>query len=57
LFVNAFRRADDLAIAMEAKCYRGGRGRTHYRKLQIKKNDIIIFAFTIIVAIITSLIF
>ena len=57
LFVNAFRRADDLAIAMEAKCYRGGRGRTHYRKLQIKKNDMLIFAFIIIVAIITSLIF
>ncbi len=28
LFVSAFRRADDLAIAMEARCYRGGQGRT-----------------------------
>ena len=29
LFVSAFRRADELALAMEARCYRGGEGRTH----------------------------
>lgn len=34
LFVNAFRRADDLALAMEARAYRGGQGRTHWRELQ-----------------------
>lgn len=28
LFVSAFRRADDLAMAMEARCYNGGEGRT-----------------------------
>ncbi|UCE18080.1 MAG: energy-coupling factor transporter transmembrane protein EcfT [Gemmatimonadota bacterium] len=38
LFLSAFRRADELAIAMEARCYRGGIGRTHFqvRTLSIK---------------------
>jgi len=57
LFVNAFRRADDLAIAMEAKCYRGGMGRTHYRKLQIKKSDFLALAFILIIVISTSIFF
>jgi len=34
LFVGAFRRADDLAVAMEARCYRGGEQRTKMRELQ-----------------------
>ena len=33
LFVSAFRRADELALAMEARCYRGGEGRTRMRQL------------------------
>ena len=33
LFISAFRRADDLATAMEARCYRGGEGRTKMRRL------------------------
>jgi len=57
LFVNAFRRADDLAIAMEAKCYRGGKGRTHYRKLQIKSNDVFILSFIIILTMTTSFLY
>lgn len=39
LFVGAFRRADDLATAMEARCYRGGKGRTSLKKLSFGKND------------------
>lgn len=39
LFVGAFRRADDLAMAMEARCYRGGEGRTRYRQLRITAVD------------------
>lgn len=35
LFVGAFRRADDLALAMEARCYRGGEGRTRFRQLRL----------------------
>ena len=36
LFVSAFRRATDLAMAMEARCYRGGEGRTKMKPLQYK---------------------
>lgn len=43
LFVNAFRRADELAIAMEARCYRGGDGRTRLNVLKLDKKDIGIF--------------
>lgn len=39
LFVIIFRRADELALAMEARGYRGGKGRTRRRPLQWKKND------------------
>ncbi|NMB42179.1 MAG: energy-coupling factor transporter transmembrane protein EcfT [Firmicutes bacterium] len=39
LFVSAFRRADELAIAMEARCYRGGENRTKLRKLQTAPRD------------------
>ena len=39
LFLSAFRRADALAMAMEARCYRGGEGRTHMKELQIKTID------------------
>ena len=39
LFVSAFRRAGDLAMAMESRCYHGGEGRTRLRVLKITKND------------------
>lgn len=39
LFVSAFRRASDLAMAMESRCYHGGEGRTRLRVLKITKND------------------
>ncbi len=39
LFVSAFRRAGDLATAMEARCYRGGEGRTKLHPLKYKKRD------------------
>ena len=39
LFVSAFRRADELAIAMESRCYHGGEGRTRLRVLKTTKND------------------
>ncbi|MBE5787310.1 MAG: energy-coupling factor transporter transmembrane protein EcfT [Clostridiales bacterium] len=40
LFVSAFRRAGDLAMAMEARCYHGGQGRTRLRVLKCTKNDL-----------------
>ncbi len=42
LFISAFRRADDLATAMEARCYRGGVGRTRMKQFKISQNDYII---------------
>lgn len=39
LFVSAFRRANDLAMAMEARCYRGGEGRTKMKPLKYKRKD------------------
>lgn len=43
LFVNAFRRADELATAMEARCYRGGENRTRLNELKLDRTDIIVF--------------
>lgn len=48
LFVSAFRRANDLAMAMEARCYRGGEGRTKMKPLVYKKNDYVAYLITII---------
>ena len=44
LFVSAFRRANELAMAMEARCYHGGGGRTKMKPLKYKKRDGIAFA-------------
>lgn len=44
LFISAFRRANDLAMAMEARCYRGGDGRTKMKPLIYKKRDYIGYA-------------
>ena len=44
LFISAFRRANDLAMAMEARCYRGGDGRTKMKPLVYKKEDRIGYA-------------
>ena len=44
LFISAFRRANDLAMAMEARCYRGGEGRTKMKPLVYKRIDIIALA-------------
>ncbi len=43
LFVSSFRRADELAIAMEARCYRGGEGRTRLNKLMYERRDMIVY--------------
>ena len=39
LFLSSFRRADELALAMEARCYRGGEGRTHLKALKFSAAD------------------
>lgn len=44
LFISAFRRADELATAMECRCYRGGSGRTKLKQLRFQLRDILTFA-------------
>lgn len=44
LFISAFRRANDLAMAMEARCYRGGEGRTKMKPLVYHKRDYAAYA-------------
>jgi energy-coupling factor transport system permease protein len=39
LFLSSFRRAEELAMAMEARCYRGGKGRTKWRELHFSRLD------------------
>ena len=41
LFVSAFRRADELAMAMESRCYHGGEGRTRMRELHFHAGDLV----------------
>ncbi len=48
LFISAFRRANDLAMAMEARCYRGGEGRTKMKPLRYKRRDAV--AYGVLVA-------
>ncbi len=48
LFVSAFRRANDLSLAMEARCYRGGEGRTKMYPLRYENRDYIGYALTLV---------
>ena len=47
LFISAFRRADELAMAMECRCYRGGDGRTRLKVLRCTRQDYIDLAVCI----------
>ena len=47
LFVSAFRRANDLAMAMEARCYCGGEGRTKMKPLVYEKRDYLAYTFSV----------
>lgn len=53
LFVSAFRRADELAMAMEARCYNGGEGRTKMKPLRYRREDrlayVMVFSFLALV--------
>ncbi|WP_404457080.1 energy-coupling factor transporter transmembrane component T family protein [Oceanobacillus kapialis] len=55
LFVSAFKRAEELAMAMEARGYNGGEGRTKLRELKINKRDIAIYL--LFIAVIAGLFF
>ena len=43
LFISAFRRADELATAMECRCYQGGEGRTKLKLLRYSRNDFVVY--------------
>ncbi|MGN0629765.1 MAG: energy-coupling factor transporter transmembrane component T family protein [Ruminococcus sp.] len=49
LFVSAFRRAEELATAMECRCYRGDTGRTKMKSVRAGRNDVIALTFTLII--------
>ena len=48
LFISAFRRADELATAMECRCYHGGEGRTRLRQLKSAPRDYFALAVTVL---------
>lgn len=56
LFVSAFRRANDLAMAMEARCYNGGEGRTKMKPLHYAQRDYIAYVTVIVYVVITCLV-
>lgn len=47
LFVSAFRRADELATAMDSRCYHGGNGRTRMKQMKMCRTDYVVFAYFI----------
>lgn len=59
LFISAFRRANDLAMAMEARCYHGGKGRTKMKPLKYNMRDriayLILFAYLALMIAISRL--
>lgn len=55
LFVSAFRRADELAMAMESRCYHGGEGRTRMRELRFHARDLV--ASILLSAVLAAIIF
>lgn len=57
LFINAFRRANELAEAMEARCYRGAQGRTRYRMAYWSIKETIFLGVIIIYSLVILLVF
>ena len=55
LFISAFRRADELATAMECRCYQGGEGRTKMKLLRYHREDLISFGIGIGMIVVVSL--
>ena len=55
LFISAFRRADELATAMECRCYQGGDGRTKMKLLRYKFGDMKAFAFCTLMLVLVFL--
>ena len=60
LFISAFRRANDLAMAMEARCYRGGEGRTKMKPLRYEQRDriayVILVLYLVVIIVVPKLV-
>ncbi len=55
LFVSAFRRAEELALAMEARCYRGGEKRTRMRELRFAPRDAVALAVAVAASVVFAI--
>ena len=56
LFVSSFRRADELAVAMDARCYRGGKGRTKLNPLKMTVRDVLAgIMFTLLAVLVVTI--
>ena len=55
LFISAFRRADELAMAMESRCYRGGENRTRMNTLKAQKRDLLAILVTLLMIMLVFL--
>lgn len=55
LFISAFRRADDLAVAMESRCYHGGDGRTSLHVPKISMDDVVAIMIVLLIAMFIGL--
>lgn len=51
LFVSSFKKAYDLATAMECRCYKGGDGRTRMKVLKLSKTDFVLIGFTVLLCL------
>lgn len=56
LFISAFRRADDLAVAMDSRCYHGGKKRTRMKQMKVGKRDFIAIGFMLIFGVVAFVI-
>ena len=54
LFISAFRRADELATAMECRCYHGGEGRTRMKQLRYRPGDVVFILGALTLAVLTG---
>lgn len=56
LFISAFRRANDLAMAMEARCYQGGEGRTKMKPLKYQTRDYVAYSYIVLFVVLVIII-
>ena len=54
LFISAFRRADELAVAMECRCYHGGEGRTRLRQLHYANRDYFVLLLFLVLTVLVG---